>query len=289
VRDLGSVLDAATRVPAGAEARRETESVEASAPFRWLVRAGFVARAITYGVIGALALALALGDGTMGAEPSQEGALALIASAGVGRAALVVVCAGLLAYALWKLTQAVLGYGPEGGGGTSWKDRIANFAGGITYLGFFAVALRVLLGSSENSASQTRHAAAGVLGWPGGVLIVGVAGLGLLAVSLYQLYEAFRGRFAHDSKTNRMSGDGRRVFMVLGRVGLSARALVFALVGYFLIRTAIEFKANDAVGLEGALTQLHQQPLGPWWLGLVAAGLITFAVFSLFEARYRRL
>lgn len=271
------------------KARRETEEVEGFGPFRWLVRAGFVARAITYGVIGGLALALALGAGTMGADPSQEGALALIAQAGIGRVALVVVSGGLLAYALWKLTQGVFGYGPEGGGGSNWKDRVANISGGVVYLVFFAVAVRVVAGSSQNSATETKQAAAGVLGWPGGEVIVGGAGVGLIAISLYQLYDALRGRFARDSKTGQMGADEHRVFMVLGRVGLSARALVFVLVGWFLLRTAIEFNANEAGGVDGALTRLHSQPLGPWLLGLVAAGLLVFAAFSLLEGRYRRL
>jgi hypothetical protein len=37
----------------------------------------------------------------------------------------------------------------------------------------------------------------------------------------------------------------------------------------------------------GALARLHHQTLGPWLVGLVALGLLTFAAFSLVEARYR--
>ena len=33
----------------------------------------------------------------------------------------------------------------------------------------------------------------------------------------------------------------------------------------------------------------HRQPFGEWLLALVAVGLITFALFSFMEARYRRL
>jgi hypothetical protein len=86
-----------------------------------------------------------------------------------------------------------------------------------------------------------------------------------------------------------MSSHERRLFMVFGRVGLTARALVFALIGYFLLRTAIKFNPEDAIGVDGALARLHHEPLGRWLLGLTAAGLITFAAFSLIEARYRLL
>ena len=268
---------------------REARGLERTRLFRWLVRAGFVARGVTYGVIGALALAIALGAGTMGTAPNQQGALALIARNPVGRAALVLICVGLIAYALWKITQAVFGRGPEGGGDPRPFDRLGNLAGGVIYVGFFAVALRVLTGSSGNASTQQKHAAAGILGWPGGQVIVGCAGGGLIAVSLYQLYDGLRGEFAEEIKTQRMGAKERRLFMLMGRVGLTARALVFALVGYFLVRTAVDFKPNDAVGLDGALGRLHHEPLGPWVLGFVAAGLMTFALYSFVEAGYRRL
>ena len=123
-------------------AKREARSAEQSRPFRWLIRAGFVARGITYAVVGFLALALALGAGTLGAAASQQGALALIARNWLGELALIVIAAGLLAYALWKLIQGIFGRGPEGGGGSSVFDRVGNIAGGIAYLIFFALAVR---------------------------------------------------------------------------------------------------------------------------------------------------
>jgi hypothetical protein len=254
-----------------------------------LVRAGFVARGITYGVIGALALAIALGAGTGGAAPDQQGALALIAQAPLGRAALVLICAGLIAYAIWKLGQATWGPGGEGRGRPTPWDRVSNAAGGLAYLAFFAVALGVLTGSSGSSFAAPKHAAAGVLGWPAGALIVGAAGAVLISVSLYQLWDAVSGGFAGEIETEAMGPLQRRVLMVSGRTGLAARALVFALVGYFLLRTAIAYDPNRAVGVDGALAKLHHEPLGQWLLALVAAGLLMFAAYSMLEAAYRRL
>jgi hypothetical protein len=266
-----------------------TLGAERSRPFLWAVRAGFVTRSITYGVVGAIALALAVGAGAAPAAPNQQGALALIAQAPLGRVAVAVAAAGLLAYALWKLVQAVFGRGPEGGGDSDAKDRIGNAAGGIVYIAFFVVAVRILFGNSSSGSNAPSKTAAGVLGWPGGSVIVGIAGAVLIAISLYQIYDALRGGFAEDAKQHEMSPNERRLFMAVGRVGLTARALVFGLVGYFVLQTAIEFKPHDAVGLDGALGRVHHQPFGPVLLGLAAAGLLVFAVYSLFEARYRRL
>jgi hypothetical protein len=271
------------------EVERDARSAERSRPFRLLVRAGFVTRAVTYGVIGGIALALAIGAGSAPAAPNQQGALALIASAPLGRVAVAVASLGLLAYALWKLGQALFGRGPEGGGGPELKDRLANAGGGLVYVGFFVVAVRILFGSSSNGSNDPSQAAGGVLSWPGGSVIVVIVGAALIAISAYQIFDACRGSFADDAKMREMGPLERRTFMLLGHVGLVARGLAFGLIGYFLVSTGIDADAREAVGLDGALARVHQQPFGPWLLGLAAAGLLVFAAYSLFEARYRRL
>ena len=269
---------------------REAARAERSRPFRVLVRTGFVARAVTYGIIGGIALALAVGAGAAPAKPNQQGALAFIARAPLGRVALAAVCVGLLGYAVWKLVQAFFGRGPEGAGSPEWKDRISNGAGGVVYIGFFAVAVRVLFGGSGGGASSNPSGTtAGVLGWPGGPVIVAVAGGVFIAICLYQIYDAIRGGFAEDVKLGQMGARERHAFMAMGRVGLIARSLVFGIVGYFLLQAAISYDPHDAVGVDGVLARVHHEPFGTVLLALVAAGLLVFACHSLFEARYRRL
>src|SRR5205807_5271970 len=194
------------RLSTGRRPKRKTFSIERSRLFESLVRAGFVARALTYALIGALALALAVGAGTDGTAPNQEGALELIAQAPLGRIGLGVIALGLLAYAVWKLSQGILGRGPEGGGGPAVFDRVANAGGGLAYLVFFVVAVRALTGGGGNDSGAPRHATAGVLGWPGGPVLVGAAGALLIAISVYQTYDALSGSFAKEVKSDRMTG-----------------------------------------------------------------------------------
>lgn len=49
------------------------------------------------------------------------------------------------------------------------------------------------------------------------------------------------------------------------------------------------WRSKKAVGLDGALAKLGHASYGPYALGLVAAGLITFGLFSLSDARYHRI
>ena len=53
------------------------ETFVQSRGFEWLSRAGFVARAVVYGIIGILALKVAFGHG--GKLTSQQGALHMVA------------------------------------------------------------------------------------------------------------------------------------------------------------------------------------------------------------------
>jgi hypothetical protein len=157
------------------------------------------------------------------------------------------------------------------------------------YVGFFLVAVRAVTGSGGNSSSAPRHTAAGVLGRPGGQLLVGLGGLAFIAITIVQIYIAISGQFLENLKTDEMDPERRALLATLGRVGQTVRALVFGLVGYFLIRTALDYDPRKAVGVDGALAHVHSEPYGSWLVAAVAVGLLVFAAYSLFEARYRRL
>ena len=65
--------------------------------------------------------------------------------------------------------------------------------------------------------------------------------------------------------------------------------IVFGLVGIFLIKAAVDYNARAAVGLDGALAKIVHRSYGPLALGVVAAGLVAFALYSLSDARYRKI
>jgi hypothetical protein len=251
--------------------------------FEWLARAGLVARGVVYAIIGVLAIKLALGDG--GKATNQQGALRTIADRPFGKTLLVVVAIGLAGYALWRLFRAALGHGPEQH--DSGSDRVAALASGIAYAVLCVTAVKILAGASTGSGTP-KKATGGVLDWTGGPLLVGIAGAVLIGVAGYQAYKGIKKKFLEDSKTEQMSQSVRDAFTALGVFGHLARAVVFALVGYGLIKAAIDYHPDKAIGLDGALLKLANASYGPWLLGLVAAGLVGFAAYSVADARYRR-
>jgi hypothetical protein len=267
-------------------AHREGEKVARSGGFEWLARAGFVARGLIYGIIGILAIKLAIGTG--GTITNQQGALKTIAHQPFGKVLLILVAIGLAGYAVWRLVHAFLGHGPEDS--DSGFDRVAACGSGIVYLGLCAIAVEILLGSGSSGGSgNAQKTTAGVFGWPGGTWLVGIAGAVLIGIGLYQGYRGLSKEFLKDSKTEQMSARVRNWIEWIGSFGHLARMVVFGLVGVFLIKAAVEYNPNKAVGLDGALAKIAHASYGPFLLGIVAAGLIAFGVYSLSDARYRRI
>ena len=111
--------------------------------FEWLARCGFAARGVIYGIIGLLAIKLALGHG--GKTVNQQGALRTIAHQPFGKVLLIMVAIGLGGYSLWRLVRAALGHGPEGS--DKGFERVAALGSGIVYAVLCVVAVSILLGS----------------------------------------------------------------------------------------------------------------------------------------------
>lgn len=249
----------------------------------WLARAGLVARGVVYAVIGVLALKLALGDG--GKATNQQGALKTIAHGSVGTFLLILLAVGLAGYALWRLTRAAVGHGAEQSDDAS--ERVAAAASGIAYAILCVTAIKIVTGAHAGSGKPSQ-ATGGVLGWSGGTVLVAIAGIVLIGVAGYQLYKGLARKFCEDAKTHEMSASVRKAYTALGVAGHCARAIVFALVGYGLIKAAADYDAKKAIGLDGALRKLAHASYGPLLLGIVAAGLVMFAAYSIADARYRK-
>ena len=265
--------------------RAQGERVERSAGFEWLARAGLAARGVVYAVIGVLALKLALGDG--GKTTDQQGALNTIAQQPFGKVLLILMAIGLFGYALWRLIRAAVGHGAEGDRDDT-KERLSGLASGLAYALLCVTAVQILIGSGGGGGSGQDKATGGVLDWPLGRYLVIAAGLVLIGVAVDQGIKGIKKKFLEKSHTERMSEKVKKTFTAAGVFGHLARMVIFALMGYFLIKAAIDYDPDKAVGIDGALAKLGDSSFGPIVLGAVAVGLIGFALFSAMDARYRR-
>ena len=254
-----------------------------------LARAGYAAKGLVYIVIGALAARVAAGAG--GETTDQHGALDAIRSGPFGTIALAVIGVGLLGYMAWRLVAAATDAEADGSDPTSLGKRTVHAGRGVAYGLLGVSALRAIgdRGSHGGNAQQTRDWTARLLDLPYGRALVVAAGLGIIGYAGYQLYRAGTDKVKkHLDLAD--AGPGRAEWIVrLGRFGIAARAVVFALIGAFLVRAGMHRDSSEAGGIAQSLDAVSSAPYGRVALGVVALGLVAYGVYQLATARYRRI
>jgi len=256
---------------------------------RRMAQFGLTARGVLYCVVGVLAAQLAFGGGGE-QQASQQGAFQSIAAQGTwGTVLLALVGIGLVVYALWRLTQFFIEKGDDEDSDTKkWIMRASYIVRAVVYAGLAFLAFRIAFGSGGGGGEGSQQAitAQVMRDWPAGRWLVGLVGLIIIGVGCYQAYQAFSEDFMEELQTHEMSATERTWMRRMGVLGHSARAVVFGLIGLFIIRAAVQFDAEESVGLDGALQRLANQPAGPWLLALTALGLFAFGVYTIVRARY---
>lgn len=259
----------------------------------WVERAGrvgLVAKGVSYALIGILAIQIPLGQG--GQVADRKGVLRQLATESWGSAALIALAVGFACYAVWRVIEAVVDRQHEGHDPKGLAKRARSLGLGVVYVASAAAAVALVRSSSPSAGGgggDEKQETARVLDWPAGRWIVLAVALGFLADGVYNVYRGVTTKFRERLKTGEMSPGVERAAVGSGVVGHLARGVVFALVGVFLAKAAIEYDPNEAVGIDGALLKLVQHDQGPLLLGLVAAGLIAYALYCLVEARYRKI
>jgi hypothetical protein len=252
----------------------------------WLARAGFAARGVLYVIIGCIAIGIAFGHSHNQAD--SAGAVRLIAATPVGLIALWLLVAGFTGLALWRLAEAA--YGGPGPGEHKPGSRLAALGKAVVYgvLAFTVVKYAIGAGTPKSSDQQSIDLTASVLHHPGGQAVVVVIGIAFIVGGAYVAYSSWRRDFLKQLSLAGASRRTRRVVTWLGQAGGIARGVVFAAAGVFLVVAGVKAQPGQAKGIDATLRAFAQTPLGPWLLVLVAAGLVTFGLFSCCEARWRK-
>jgi len=262
-------------------ARRETE--------RWIEvvgRIGLATQGVLYVVFGLLAQQVASGRND---RADQRGAIEAVADQRFGRFLLLILTIGLALHCCWRLVLAIRGT-PGDDDAEMVVKRIADLGRGLLYGAFTLAAAKILVdagGSTGGSGEEQRKAVGTVLDWPGGEIIVVVIGLAVIAAGLWHASKLFTRNFVDDLDLDGRSDATRTAITVLGSIGFFARGVVFCMIGWFLVESALDDDPNHPGGLDLALRRLAESEHGPGLLRLVAAGLILFGVYRIIEARLR--
>lgn len=269
----------------------------------WFARIGWLSKGLVFVLIGAIAIRLATSDvGDADADATQAGALRVVASQPLGAVLLIVVCAGLIVFMVWNLTQAVI---PDSAGTDplGLATRIGWFGLGLFYgtvaIGGFGLAISEL-GSpsagteSTNSTGASRDSVpqdltARLLDLPGGRVVAVLIAIGILVVAGYHVHKGVTYGFVDDLYTGDLTNRWVRRLGRLGVGGFIARAFALLVVAFFLAKAAIEFDSDEAVGLDGALREFVELTFGRIVIVIVGLGLLIAGLYDMVTFRRQRL
>ena len=248
-----------------------------------LVRIGVLAYGVVHLAVAWLALQLGLGDPS--GSTSSTGALKQVAQQPFGVVLLWLLAAGLLLLALWRLALAMVGH-RQADGATRLRRRIIS-AGKACVYGYLAwSSASIAVGSGSSGSGGANSTTAQVMSWPGGQLLIGAVGLGVICVGGNYFRQAWTEDFAHEFDDPGSGADRGRLYTWIGKVGCAAKGVAFCIVGGFIGYAAATHDPKNSAGLDQALREVLHEPFGPVMLVAVAAGIALYGVFCWAQARH---
>lgn len=262
---------------------------------RAVSRVGLVCRGTVYLLVGYLALRLALAiHGRDGAPASSGGAVQAVTEPSWGRVLLVLLVAGLGAYALTQLVEAVFRPSHAASTISRWRQRAVSSWGCLLYLAFCLSTARLALVSAAKQTARSEQrqdigVTAALLRTGEGRLLLVLVGVALVAAGAEVGRRSVRLDFRERFTAAHMSRALATLIRVLGGLGCAARAVVFVLAGFFIVKAAVLSSSIQAKGLDAVFRSVAGSAGGSWLLGLLASGLVCYGLYCLLEARYRDL
>ncbi len=251
-------------------------------PLAITARSGYAARGVVYAIVGGFAVqAAVVGGETRGAD---EAAPVLLGQP-FGRVLVGLLALGLLAYAVWRLVQAVRDTDDHGSGPKGLAIRAAKAGSGLAYLGLALSAAALLASLGLEDRSDRSALMANAIGFVGARWTAAILAALFLAIAAGQAVRAIRGTFMRYFSG---SAERRRLVRILGRIGILARAGGFLILAWLMGWRALNAGTDaQSPGMEQVLKAVEAMPGSTVLLFAMGIGFIAFALFSFAAARWR--
>jgi hypothetical protein len=261
--------------------KKTRQKARAHRPFvAFMARVGFAAKGVMYVVVGAVAARAAFGAD----EPTgASGALETLMDLPVGALLVGLVGLGLAGYVAWRLMRAIGNPEDDGIG-----SRLYSLATAVVHIVLLGILLRLLLGGGPTSENAVPRWAAHVLEQPLGRWIVFAVGAAFVAAGLWQIYKALVTKLDDELNLVNMNGFVHRLLLWFARLGMTARGVVFALIGISVVLAGWRFDGGEAHGVARVLKEMLDERYGQWLLAAMAVGLIAYGGYEFLRAAYRR-
>jgi multisubunit Na+/H+ antiporter MnhB subunit len=249
-----------------------------------LAEIGLVTFGVVHLVIGWLAVTLALGDRQGGA--SSTGAVKQLAQQPFGQFLVWAVALGMVLLVLWRVVEAAIGYRDDDEPKRTWK-RLLSGGKALVYASIAFTAFDVATGKAKKGGGGgTDSMTATLMDRPGGQLLVGAVGVGIVAAGVGLLVAAWRETYLKHIDAEGSAGSSGTTYRWLGRVGHVAKGVALGVVGGLFLYAAGTHEAKKSGGLDQALRTVLEQPFGPVLLGAIGLGFAAYGLFCFAQARH---
>jgi len=250
-----------------------------------LGRAGMVCYGLVHIIVAYLALRVAFGDS--GQQADQKGAVQEVGSSSFGAVMLWVLTIGLVAYGLWQLMMAAVGFQWVHKQGKRTRRRIGAVVKAVIGIALGLYAGRLVTGSDTGGSGNQgqQEFTAKLLALPAGRVLVAIVAAGVIGAAVAEIVKGVKKSFLQDLDLNDLPSGTVQWTRRLGVFGYVAKGVVLGIVGVLLATAAFQSDAQEAGGLDRALKTLAAQPFGTVALVVVAVGLAAFGVYCFAAAR----
>jgi len=251
-----------------------------------LARLGYISVGAVYMIIGGITAAAAAHGGR--STPDRRDVFRYIIEKPFGNVLLLIIAAGLVGYALWRLSSGFFDSDRRGSDAKGIAIRIGSVVRGIAYGAAALQVFRLAMhqgGAGRSSDASAKHWTARAMEHPFGRWAVAIAGLIIIGAGIYQLSRAFRAKLSKRLDVRRIPDALRAIC----RFGIGARGIVFGVIGISIVNAARRFDSSKAEGTSGALGTVAAQPFGRLLLIIVAIGLMAYGIYAFVNAKYRRI
>lgn len=236
---------------------------------------------LTRGVLYALVAVLVARIPSTGSQESadKKGAFATLAESPFGGWLLGAVTLGMIGFAGWRLVSAIRGSDEKPAKRLSW------LGSAVVYVGLTVLAVGVLRGG-DSGGNTEKELTARLLELPGGPVLVGAIAVAVLAIGANQLRKAVKEKFLQYIDEGAIPAGLRGAVRAVGVLGCLGRALVWSLVGWFLLQAAVQHDPNEPVGLDESLRRIAGESWGPTLLWVACFGLVAYAALCFATAAW---
>ena len=251
---------------------------------------GLVAIGSVYFLVGTLTFASSIDFSGQGNKGKVSQVLQWVQEQVFGQVLLAFITLGLLCYTVWRLIEAILDTDNKGNSlrGLSLRASYLSYAAVYGALTYYAARLLFTNGANKGGGSETSRetVAQKLLELPYGRWLVGAFALGTAGIGVFQIYLSLSGTYREIIEERKIDTRAKEILIRSGQIGYVARAVVWLIVGYFLLQAALQADSSEAGDSDSALNFLEYQ-YGTLTLATVSLGLVCYGIFQFARAKYQ--